>query len=42
MQLELIRFIASDNPLIAAHKVSERTVTIIENLLQSPIPAQVC
>lgn len=42
MQLELIRFIASDKPLIAAHKVSERTVTIIENLLQSPIPAQVC
>lgn len=38
--LELIRFVASDKPLIAAHKVSERIVTIIENLLQSPIPAQ--
>lgn len=42
MQLELIRFIASDKPLVAARKVSERTVTIIENVLQSPIPAQVC
>ncbi|RVW17456.1 Protein HASTY 1 [Vitis vinifera] len=38
--LELARFVASDKPLIAAIKVSERIATIIKSLLLSPMSAQ--
>ena len=41
LQLELARFVASDKPLVAAIKVSERIATIIKSLLISPISAQV-
>lgn len=41
MQLELIKFIASYKPLIAAIKVSERTDTIVKRVLLSSMPAQV-
>ncbi|KAF7805169.1 protein HASTY 1 [Senna tora] len=38
--LELIRFVASFKPLLAASKVSEKIDAIIKNLLHSPAPAQ--
>lgn len=38
MQLELIRFVASEKPLIAATKISERIIAIVK----SPMPVQVC
>lgn len=41
MQLELIRFVASDKPIIAATKVSERIMAIINNMLLISVPAQV-
>lgn len=41
MQLELTKFVASNRPLIAATKASERIVTIINGLLVSATPAQV-
>ncbi|XWS64638.1 hypothetical protein CRYUN_Cryun05aG0020000 [Craigia yunnanensis] len=37
---ELIKFIASNKPLVAGTKVSERIIMIIKNLLNSPMPAQ--
>ncbi|XVF06240.1 hypothetical protein REPUB_Repub06bG0030700 [Reevesia pubescens] len=37
---ELIKFIASNKPLVAGAKVSERIIMIIKNLLNSPMPAQ--
>ncbi|XVF42101.1 hypothetical protein PTKIN_Ptkin01aG0333100 [Pterospermum kingtungense] len=37
---ELIKFIASNKPLVAGAKVSERIVMIIKNLSNSPTPAQ--
>ncbi|XP_022719250.1 protein HASTY 1 [Durio zibethinus] len=37
---ELIKFIASNKPLVAGAKVSERIIMIIKNLLNSPTPAQ--
>lgn len=41
MQLELIRFVASDKPVIAATKVSERIMAILKSMLLIPVPAQV-
>ena len=41
MQLELIRFVASIKPLVAASKVSERIITIIKSILLAAVPAQV-
>ncbi|KAK8546003.1 hypothetical protein V6N13_067243 [Hibiscus sabdariffa] len=38
--LELIKFIASNKPLVAAAKVCERIIMNIKNLLNSPMPAQ--
>ncbi|KAE8679297.1 Protein HASTY 1 [Hibiscus syriacus] len=38
--LELIKLIASNKPLVAAAKVSERIIMIIRNLLNSPMPVQ--
>ncbi|KAF5740577.1 ARM repeat superfamily protein isoform 1 [Tripterygium wilfordii] len=38
--LELVRFVASYKPLIAATKISERTTAIIESLLSSPMPTK--
>ncbi|KAI4301872.1 hypothetical protein L6164_035110 [Bauhinia variegata] len=38
--LELIRFVASYKPLIAAAKISEKIDAIIKNLLLTPAPAQ--
>ncbi|KAK9293164.1 hypothetical protein L1049_021152 [Liquidambar formosana] len=38
--LELIRFVASNKPLIAATRVSERIVMIIKSLLHGSMPAQ--
>ncbi|OMO98918.1 Exportin-1/Importin-beta-like protein [Corchorus olitorius] len=38
--LELIKFIASNKPLVAGARVSERIIMIIKNLLNSPMPAQ--
>ncbi|XP_059649388.1 protein HASTY 1 isoform X2 [Cornus florida] len=38
--LELIRFVASAKPLIAAAKVSERIITVIKSLLLASMPAQ--
>ncbi|MBA0816826.1 hypothetical protein Gohar_001447, partial [Gossypium harknessii] len=38
---ELIKFIASNKPLVAGAKVSERIIMIIKNLLNSPMPAEV-
>ncbi|THG12652.1 hypothetical protein TEA_029225 [Camellia sinensis var. sinensis] len=40
MQLELIRFVASVKPFIAASKVSERIITIIQSILLAAVPAQ--
>ncbi|KAK8261733.1 hypothetical protein V6Z11_D13G209400 [Gossypium hirsutum] len=37
---ELIKFIASNKPLVAGAKVSERIIMIIKNLLNSPMPAE--
>lgn len=41
LQLEVIKFIASNKPLIAGVKVCERIVTTITILLNSPMAAQV-
>lgn len=41
MQLELVKFVASNKPLIAGVKVSERVMAIINSLLISTMPAQV-
>nr|XP_027114446.1 protein HASTY 1-like isoform X5 [Coffea arabica] len=38
--LELIRFVASEKPLIAATKISERINAIVKSLLLAPTPAQ--
>ncbi|GFZ02831.1 ARM repeat superfamily protein [Actinidia rufa] len=38
--LELIRFVASIKPLVAASKVSERIITIIKGILLAAVPAQ--
>nr|GMD08550.1 protein HASTY 1 [Ipomoea batatas] len=38
--LELIRFVASDKPVIAATKVSERIMAILKSMLLIPVPAQ--
>ncbi|KAF5952329.1 hypothetical protein HYC85_010273 [Camellia sinensis] len=38
--LELIRFVASVKPFIAASKVSERIITIIQSILLAAVPAQ--
>ncbi|KAK6243201.1 hypothetical protein QUC31_009610 [Theobroma cacao] len=38
--LDLIKFIASNKPLVAGAKISERIIMIIKNLLNSPMPAQ--
>ncbi|KAK3011154.1 hypothetical protein RJ639_011098 [Escallonia herrerae] len=38
--LELIRFVASDKPLLAANKVCERIITIIKGLMLASVPAQ--
>ncbi|KAK3005844.1 hypothetical protein RJ639_015777, partial [Escallonia herrerae] len=38
--LELIRFVASDKPFVAANKVCERIITIIKGLMLAPVPAQ--
>ncbi|KAK9137001.1 hypothetical protein Sjap_007595 [Stephania japonica] len=38
--LELIRFIASHNPLVAAARVCDRIDVIIKSLMQSQMPAQ--
>ncbi|GFY92003.1 ARM repeat superfamily protein [Actinidia rufa] len=38
--LELIRFVASIKPLVAASKVSERIITIIKSILLAAVPAQ--
>ncbi|TYH91652.1 hypothetical protein ES332_A13G130300v1 [Gossypium tomentosum] len=37
---ELIKFIASNKPLVAGAKVSERIIMIIKSLLNSPMPSQ--
>ncbi|GMP40616.1 hypothetical protein CsSME_00010991 [Camellia sinensis var. sinensis] len=39
-QLELIRFVASVKPFIAASKVSERIIMIIQSILLAAVPAQ--
>lgn len=41
MQMELIRFVASSKPVVAATKVSERIIKIIKVLLLDPTSAQV-
>lgn len=41
MQLELIRFITSVKPLLAAAKVSERVTEVIKNLMLVPEPTKV-
>lgn len=41
MQLELVKFVASNKPLIAGVKVSERVMAIVNSLLISTMPAQV-
>lgn len=41
MQMELIRFVASSKPVVAATKVSERIIKIIKILLLDPTSAQV-
>lgn len=38
--LELVKFVASNKPLVAGVKVSERVMAIINNLLISTMPAQ--
>ncbi|KAK2977360.1 hypothetical protein RJ640_013339 [Escallonia rubra] len=38
--LELIRFVASDKPLVAANKVCERIIAIIKGPMLAPVPAQ--
>jgi len=40
-QLELIRFVSSYKPVIAATKVSEKIDTVIKGFLVSPAPTQV-
>ncbi|PPS05060.1 hypothetical protein GOBAR_AA15608 [Gossypium barbadense] len=40
LQFELIKFIASNKPLVAGAKVSERIIMIIKSLLNSPMPSQ--
>lgn len=42
MQLDLVKLVASNKPLIAGVKVSERITAIIKVLLSSPRPTQVC
>ncbi|XVF31221.1 hypothetical protein REPUB_Repub16aG0127000 [Reevesia pubescens] len=37
---ELVKFIASNKPLVVGAKVSERIIMIIKNLLNSPMPVQ--
>lgn len=41
MQLELIRLIASIEPLIAASNISGRISTIIKSIVLAAVPAQV-
>lgn len=41
VQLDLVKFIASHKPLVASTKISERIITLIKDLLASPVPLQV-
>ncbi|XP_010424389.1 PREDICTED: protein HASTY 1-like [Camelina sativa] len=38
--LELIKFIASHKPLVSSTKIAERIITLIKDLLASPVPLQ--
>ncbi|CAN8277120.1 unnamed protein product [Cochlearia groenlandica] len=38
--LELIKLISSHKPLVASSKISERIITLIKDLLASPVPLQ--
>ncbi|KAG2244157.1 hypothetical protein Bca52824_094015 [Brassica carinata] len=38
--LDLVKFIASHKPLVASTKISERIITLIKDLLASPVPLQ--
>ncbi|KAL1220851.1 Protein HASTY 1 [Cardamine amara subsp. amara] len=38
--LELVKFIASHKPVVSSTKISERVITLIKDLLASPVPLQ--
>uniref|UniRef100_M4D0H8 Uncharacterized protein n=1 Tax=Brassica campestris TaxID=3711 RepID=M4D0H8_BRACM len=38
--LDVVKFIASHKPLVASTKISERIITLIKDLLASPVPLQ--